>query len=146
MLKTVLTVAGKPGLYKLVSSGRNMLIVESVDAAKKRQPVHNTDKVVALGDIAMYTYNEEVALSEVLESVRTKNEGKVVDVKGIGDDADIRAYFETILPDFDQERVYTNDIKKLLNWYNQLIEAGFESFKDIEEAPEEAEPATEEAK
>lgn len=145
MLKTILSISGRSGLFRLLSQGKNTLIVESLQTGK-RGPVYPHDKVVSLGDIAMYTYNEEVALSEVLESVRTKNEGKVVDVKGIGDDADIRAYFETILPDFDQERVYTNDIKKLLNWYNQLIEAGFESFKDIEEAPEEAEPATEEAK
>ena len=145
MLNTILSISGRSGLFRLLSQGKNTLIVESLQTGK-RGPVYPHDKVVSLGDIAMYTYNEEVALSEVLESVRTKNEGKVVDVKGIGDDADIRAYFETILPDFDQERVYTNDIKKLLNWYNQLIEAGFESFKDIEEAPEEAEPATEEAK
>ena len=145
MLNTILSISGRSGLFRLLSQGKNTLIVESLQTGK-RGPVYPHDKVVSLGDIAMYTYNEEVALSEVLESVRTKNEGKVVDVKGIGDDADIRAYLETILPDFDQERVYTNDIKKLLNWYNQLIEAGFESFKDIEEAPEEAEPATEEAK
>lgn len=72
MLRTILSIAGKPGLYKLVSSGRNMLIVESVDAAKKRQPVHNTDKVVALGDIAMYTDDEEVPLWQVLENVKAK--------------------------------------------------------------------------
>ena len=131
MLNTILSISGRSGLFRLLSQGKNTLIVESLQTGK-RGPVYPHDKVVSLGDIAMYTYNEEVALSEVLESVRTKNEGKVVDVKGIGDDADIRAYFETILPDFDQERVYTNDIKKLLNWYNQLIEAGFESFKDIE--------------
>ena len=74
MLKTILTVAGKPGLYKLISSGRNMLIVEAIDASKKRQPVHAADKVVSLGDIAMYT-DDEVPLWQVLENVKTKCEG-----------------------------------------------------------------------
>ena len=64
----------------------------------------------------------------MFEAVKEKNEGKEVDIKSLGDDNAIRAYFETILPDYDQERVYTNDIKKLLSWYNQLISAGFDKF------------------
>ena len=80
MLKTILTVAGKPGLYKLISSGRNMLIVEAIDASKKRQPVHAADKVVSLGDIAMYTDDEEVPLWQVLENVKTKCEGAACSV------------------------------------------------------------------
>ena len=75
MLRTVLSVAGKPGLYKLVSNGRNMLIVEALDATKKRLPIHGVDKVVSLGDIAMFTEDEEVPLWQVLESVKTKCEG-----------------------------------------------------------------------
>ena len=72
MLKTILSIAGKPGLYKLISQGKNMLIVETVDAAKKRVPAYAHDKVISLADIAMYTDAEEVPLSEVLEAVRRK--------------------------------------------------------------------------
>lgn len=133
MLKTILSVSGRPGLYRLVSQGKNMLIVESLTNGK-RGPVYTHDKVVSLGDIAMYTYNDEVPLSDILEKVKELNEGKALDVKAIGDDAAIRSYFEKILPDFDQDRVYTTDIKKLFSWYNQLIAAGIDKFKEEEKA------------
>lgn len=77
MLKTILSIAGKPGLYKLISQGKNMLIVETVDAAKKRVPAYAHDKVISLADIAMYTDAEEVPLSEVLEAVKKKENGAV---------------------------------------------------------------------
>ena len=136
MLKTILAISGKPGLFKLVNQGKNMLIVESLSTGK-RTPAYAHDKVISLGDIAIYTVEEDVPLSKVLES---KADGKPVDVKAIGDDADIRAYFKEVLPDFDEDRVYTNDIKKVLNWYNQLLAAGITEFV----SPEEEENATEE--
>lgn len=77
MLKTILAISGKPGLYKLISQAKNMLIVETVSADKKRVPVYASDKVISLGDIAMYTDAEEVALGEVLESVKKKENGNV---------------------------------------------------------------------
>ena len=76
MLRTILSVSGKPGLYKLISQGKNMLILETLDANKKRLPVYAHDKVISLGDIAMYTDDEEVALGEVFESVKKKENGK----------------------------------------------------------------------
>ena len=75
MLRTILSISGKPGLYKLISQGKNMLILEALDATKKRFPVYGHDKVISLGDIAMYTDDEEVALGEVLESVKNKENG-----------------------------------------------------------------------
>ncbi|MBR7125053.1 MAG: DUF5606 domain-containing protein [Prevotella sp.] len=137
MLKTVLTIAGKPGLYKLVSSGRNMLIVESIDAAKKRQPVHGTDKVVSLGDIAMYT-DEEVALWQVLENVKTKCEGAAcaIDHKKATNE-ELADFFAEVLPNYDRDRVYMSHVRKLIQWYNILVEANLTDF-----APEE--PETEE--
>ena len=81
MLKTILSIAGKPGLYKLISQGKNMLIVETVDAAKKRVPAYAHDKVISLADIAMYTDAEEVPLSEVLEAVKKKENGAVASIK-----------------------------------------------------------------
>ena len=129
MLRTVLTVAGKPGLYKLVSSGRNMLIVEAIDASKKRMPIHGVDKVVSLGDIAMYTDDEEVPLWQVLENVKTKCEGAAcaVDYKKASNE-DLADFFAEVLPNYDRDRVYMSHVRKLIQWYNILVEAGMTEF------------------
>ena len=116
-----------------------MLIVESL-ATGKRTPAYAHDKVISLGDIAIYTIEEDVPLGDVLEALKTKTESKPVDIKAFEDDAAMRAYFKEVLPDFDEDRVYTNDIKKVLNWYNQLLAAGITEFV----SPEEEENATEE--
>lgn len=129
MLNTILAIAGKPGLFKLVSQGKNMLIVESL-VNGKRTPAYSHDKVISLGDIAMYTLDEDVPLSDVLEALKAKAEGKPVDVKQFKDDAEVRAYFKEVLPEFDEDRVYTADIKKLFNWYNVLLNAGITEFKE----------------
>ncbi len=134
MLKTILSIAGRPGLFRLVNRGKNMLIVESL-ATGKRTPAYAHDKVISLGDISIYTTEGDVALSDVLEKVKEATNGAAVDVKALGDDKAVRAYFETILPSYDQERVYTTDIKKLFSWYNQLLAAGITEFK-TEEAQE----------
>lgn len=144
MLKRILSIAGRPGLFRLVNQGKNMLIVESL-ANGKRTPAYAHDKVVSLGDISIYTNEGDVPLTEVLETIRVKNDSKPVDVKALGSDGAIRAYFQEILPEFDQERVYTNDIKKLFSWYNQLIAAGVSEFKDEEIAQDEAAEAAEKA-
>lgn len=131
MLKTVLSISGRPGLYKLVSQGKNMLIVESIGVGK-RIPAYAHDKVISLGDIAIYTMEEDIPLADVFEAIKVKNEGKNIDVKALGGDKEIREYFATILPEFDDERVYTNDIKKVFSWYNILVEAGMTEFKPSE--------------
>lgn len=129
MLKRILSISGKQGLFRLVNQGKNMLIVESL-LNGKRTPAYAHDKIISLGDIAIYTVENDVPLADVFESVKEKNEGKHVDVKALGDDEAVRAYFKEILPDFDEERVYTTDIKKVFNWYNQLLDAGFTTFKE----------------
>lgn len=129
MLKRILSISGRPGLFRLVSQGKNMLIVESLQNGK-RTPAYAHDKVISLGDIAIYTVEDDKPLSEVFESIKEKNSGNPVDIKSIGDDVKLRAYFKEILPEFDEERVYTNDIKKVFNWYNQLIAAGINTFKE----------------
>ena len=135
MLRTVLSVAGKPGLYKLVSNGRNMLIVEALDATKKRLPIHGIDKVVSLGDIAMFTEDEEVPLWQVLESVKTKCDGAAcsVDYKKASNE-ELADFFAEVLPNYDRDRVYMTHVRKLIQWYNILVEAGMTDF-----VPEEAE-------
>ncbi len=117
-----------------------MLIVEHLGDGK-RQPAYMRDKVMSLGDISIYTTEGEVPLAEVFEKVKAKAEGKSVDVKSFASDADIRAYFAEVLPAFDQERVYTTDIKKLLNWYDILLAAGITEFVEKEEEAEAKEEA-----
>lgn len=130
MLKTILSISGKPGLYKLVSQGKNMLIVESL-VDKKRFPAYGTEKIISLGDIAMYTDAEDVPLQEVLVAVKKKEDGKTValDLKKATAD-ELRAYMGEVLPAFDRDRVHLSDIKKLITWYNLLVSAGMTDFEE----------------
>ena len=143
MLRKVVAIAGKPGLYSLVSQGKNMLIVESlVDG--KRVPAYARDKVMSLGDIAIYTTDDDVPLSQVLDKVYAHTEGKPVDIKAFDSDKAMRDYFGEILPEFDRDRVYNNDIRKLFSWYNILLAAGFTKFaEEMESAEAPAEAAAE---
>ena len=143
MLKNILSISGRPGLFRLVNRGKNMLIVESI-VNGKRFPAYAHDKVISLGDITMYADSGDVKLSDVLETLKTKAESKTVDIKALGKDEDIREYFAEILPDYDRERVYTSDIKKLLSWYNLLIEAGITDFAEEEVAETTEESSSEE--
>lgn len=133
MLKNILSISGRPGLFRLVNRGKGMLIVEEISTGK-RTPAYARDKVISLGDISIYTEDDDTPLGVVLESVKAKAEGKPVDIKAIGGDKELREYFGEILPTFDRERVYTTDIKKLLSWYNMLLAAGITDFLP-EEAP-----------
>ena len=85
MLKTILSISGKPGLYKLISQGKNMLIVETIDAAKKRFPAYGNEKIISLADIAMYTNDSEVPLRDVLRSIKEKENAAIasIDVKKV---------------------------------------------------------------
>lgn len=137
MLKGILSISGRPGLFKLINPGKNMLIVESLQTGR-RSPAYAHDKVISLADISIYTIEGDEPLGNVLEAVKAKADGKPVDVKALGGDAEIRAFFAEVLPEFDNERVYTNDIKKLLSWYNQLLAAGIDTFVDAEAETEAA--------
>ena len=139
MFERVLTISGKPGLYRLLSSGRNMVIVEVIDATKKRIPVHNTDKVVMLDDIAIYTDTEEMPLREIFAKIYEKENGVLsLDLK-MATPEELVEYFEGILPDYDRERVYLTHIKKMYSWYNILVENGVADFTREEVAGEDAE-------
>ena len=135
MIRNILAIAGRPGLFKIVKQGKNMLIVSQL-ATGKCQPAYARDKVSSLGDISIYTVTDDKPLSEVFELIKAKNEGNKVDIKAIGGDSEIREYFAEILPEFDNDRVYTADIKKIFSWYNQLIDAGITDFTDSDEAEE----------
>lgn len=136
MLRDILSITGKPGLYKLVSRGNNMLIVESL-LDGKRVPTYARDKIVSLGEISMYTMGEDVSLSEVLTKLGEKEGWKVatIDPKKADNDQ-LRDFFGEVLPDFDRDRVYPSDIRKLIQWYNILINAGITDFSIEEEGEE----------
>lgn len=131
MLETILAISGKPGLYKLVSRGNNNLIVETIDAQKKRFPAFAADKVISLADIAMYTDEKEVPLREVLNSIKTKEGGKIasIDYRKASKE-ELFAYLGEVLPNFDRDRVYPADAKKLVQWYNLLVENGLDNFDE----------------
>lgn len=137
MLETILAISGKPGLYRLVSHGNRSLVVESMDAAKKRMPVFGTDKVISLADIAMYTDAEEVPLRQVLNAVKEKEQGAASSFpyKKASKD-ELSAYLAEVLPNFDRDRVYPSDVKKLIQWYNILVENGVTDFDEaLQETP-----------
>ncbi len=138
MFETILAISGKPGLYKLVSRSNRGLIVETLDDKKKRMPIFGMDKVISLADIAMYTDEEEVPLRQVLNNVKTKENGAqtTVDYRQASKE-ELADYMAEVLPNFDRDRVYPSDMKKLIQWYNLLIENG---ITDFEEPAVEAEP------
>lgn len=135
MLQTILSVSGKPGLFRLLSQGSgNSLIVESL-IDKKRLPIHAKDRVVSLGDITMYTTEDDMPLAEVLSSVYAHFEGKAIDMSQHKNSVELFESFGACVPSFDRDRVYPSDVKKLFSWYNILIAAGFTSFtEEAEEA------------
>ena len=148
MKQTILSIAGKPGLYKLLTRGKNSLIVEALDTTHKRQPTFANDRITSLGDIAMFTDGDDVALTQVLENIKTLEKGKKssVNIKTASGD-ELREYFAKVLPNFDRDRVHTSDIKKLIQWYNILIDNDITDFLDEkpaeEESAEEVKPAEE---
>lgn len=140
MLRTILAISGKPGLYRLVSRGKMNLIVETLDASKRRMPAFASDRITSLGDIAMYTDAEDIPLGDVLDSLKNKELGKIssLDVKKASS-KELRDYFAEVLPSFDRDRVHDSDIKKLISWYNILIQNGITEFKEKEVDTETAE-------
>ena len=137
MFERVLTISGKPGLYRLVSSGRNMFVVEAVDASHKRMPVYNSDKVVMLDDIAIYSDTEEVPLRNVFKAIYDKEQAVIPFDLKMATPEELVEYFEGIMPDYDRERVYLTHIKKIYAWYNILVANGVVDFVVEEEAAEE---------
>ena len=133
MLKEILSVSGKPGLFKLISQGKNMFVAESL-IDHKRIPVYVRDKAVSLNDISIYTDNKDVPLKKVLRLMKEKENGQAIDFnpKTITSE-ELKAWFAAILPDFDRQRVYPSDIKKIMLWYNLLLCEGLADFVENEE-------------
>ena len=137
MLKEILSISGKSGLFKLISKRENLFIAESL-LDQKRIPVYPRDKIISLGDISFYTDDGNVSLDRVLQSIKQKENGEVISFSPSISTEELRTYFSKVLPNFDRERIYPSDIKKVMNWYNLLIKSGLTEFE------EEKEPASEE--
>ena len=142
MLKEILSISGKPGLFKLLTHTKNSIIVEDLET-KRRIPAYASDRVVSLGDISIYTTTEETPLREILQTLLDKYEGKPVDLKGLNGKEAYFDLFAEVLPEYDRQRVHDNDIKKIFRWYNILVETGYTDFS--EPAPEETSETSEEA-
>ena len=141
-MNNILAITGKPGLFKLVSRGNNMLIVESL-LDGKRMPTYARDKIVSLADVSMFTTGDDIALSEVLTKAGAKEGLKTasIDAKK-ADNTALRAWFTEVLPNWDEDRVYPSDIRKLIQWYNVLINAGITDFSVEEQTQENEEVET----
>lgn len=129
--KKILAISGKPGLYELKIQTRTGFVAESL-LDGKRITVGLRNNVSLLSEIAVYTYNEEVKLAEVFKAIATKeNEGLAISHKEDG--GKLMSYFREIMPEFDEDRVYLSDIKKIINWYNMLQPKGFVSLEKLSE-------------
>ncbi|MDE6452144.1 MAG: DUF5606 domain-containing protein [Odoribacter sp.] len=134
MLKEILSISGKPGLQKLVSNSSNAIIVESLIDGK-RFPAYSNSKIIALEDISIYTEQEDIPLKEVFKRIYDKEGGKAI-LSHKEANEKIIAYFNEIVPEYDKDRVYTSDMKKVIQWYNLLTAKGLLNF--TEEEKEEA--------
>lgn len=131
MLKGILSISGQSGLFKLVAESKSNIIVESLENSK-RMPVHSTSKVSALEDIAIYTENGDVPLKEIFKAISDKENGAAAISPKVSSN-ELKAYFEEVVPEYDRDRVYISDIKKVLLWYNILQEKELLDFSELEE-------------
>ena len=138
MLSEILNISGKPGLYLLLTGGKGALIVESLDAEKNRLPIHRTDKVVSLGDISIFTDEEEMPLRRVFQLIEEKygkDQVLTVDLKKASNQ-ELLEFMAGVVADFDRERVYPSHVKKIISWYNILVQSKQNDFSEPEEPQE----------
>jgi len=131
----IISVTGKPGLFEIVAQSKGGFIVESLED-KKRFPITASHNVSILNDIAIYTYDEEIPLREVFASINEKEDGKEA-LSHKSSNKDLHNFFLEVLPEYDQERVYASNIKKVVQWYNILVKNGFDFSSISEESSEE---------
>ena len=123
----IIAVTGKPGLFEVVSQTKTGVIVASLHD-KKRFPITSTQNISMLENIAIYTYEEEVLLLDIFKKIFEKEAGKEsISHKVSGNK--LKSYFSEILPEYDEERVYASNIKKIIQWYNILVSAGLDFSK-----------------
>ena len=122
-LEKIISISGKPGLFKLISQLRNGFIIEDVTTQKKIS-ISNTSQVSLLDNISMYTFDNEVPLFDVFENIAKKEDYKAT-ISHKASPEELRSFMAEVLPNYDVERVHDSDIKKLAQWYNILQKAGY---------------------
>ncbi|MEN6589624.1 MAG: DUF5606 domain-containing protein [Proteiniphilum sp.] len=138
MLSKILSITGRPGLYKLISTNKNLNIVESL-ADRKRIPVYAQEKVVALSDVSIYTTDGDAPLRSVLKKIKEKEGGEKLSLGTKSSGKELFAYLEEILPDYSRESVYASDVKKMITWYNILVENDIDLDEEEKEVTDEEE-------
>ena len=134
-LEGILSITGKPGLYKMISQAKNTIVVESL-IDKKRMPLYASHQVSALEDIGIYTYSDTVPLSDIFDAIAVKESGRAcINHKSPKDE--MFTWMRAVLPEFDEDQVYHSDIKKLAQWYNILQEQGMIEMPNKETAKKE---------
>ena len=134
VLKDILVITGQGGLFKYISQGRNSVIVESL-SDQKRTTIPATTKISMLEDIAIFTETDDVPLREVFRKIQEKESGGAA-ILHKSPDAELKKYFADVLPEYDKDRVYVSDIRKVVMWYNLLLELGITDFEAPEDAKE----------
>ncbi len=140
-LTGIISISGQPGLFKVVAQSKNGIIVENL-TDKKRVAISSTAKVSSLEDISMFTTGEDKPVREIMKSIFDKEKGGATSVTAKSDDKAVAAYFEAILPEYDKERVYTSNMRKLFNWYNTLQTTGSLKVDEVEKNDEETSSAS----
>ncbi len=136
-MKDIMAISGKPGLYKFVAQGRNAIIVENIETGK-RTSAFTSERINSLEEISVFTDEKDIPLKEVLKAIFDKEEGKE-SISPKSDPQELKEYFAEVVPDYDRERVYVSDIKKIISWYNLLQKNDMLSFPDEKEQVEESE-------
>lgn len=142
-LEKILSISGKPGLYELSAQTRGGFIAKSI-IDQKKIAVNVRHNVSLLSEIAIYTYTEEVPLGTIFQKMFEKEDGKEA-ISAKASKKELEAYFSEVLPDYDSDRVYQSDIKKVIQWYNLLISNGFTDFS-VEGKDKDNDKATSEEK
>ncbi|MCD8301897.1 MAG: DUF5606 domain-containing protein [Prevotellaceae bacterium] len=135
MLKKILSISGKPGLFRLISRGNRNLIVEILDSTHKRLPAFATERIISLADIAMYTDSEEIPLRRVMKNILEQEGGQPIALSPkTASREQLAAFMSRALPNYDRDRVHPSDIKKLIQWYNILVANQLTNFdEDLQE-------------
>lgn len=136
ILKGILSVSGKPGLFKMISQSGTKLIAESISDGK-RSVIHSSNQVVSLADVSIYGEDEEMPLDNIFKIMYKMENKQKTSVSPKDSNTDLLDYFDDVYPDFDKDKVYPSDIKKVIRWYNLLLEKDMLDFNETEEVKEE---------
>jgi len=129
MLKGLLAISGQPGLFKLVSEAKNCVIVESL-LTDKRMPAYASSKISSLSEVAVFTETGETPLKEIFKGIFDHEQGK--EIPELKSNKELKDYFATVVPQYDRDRVYTSDMKKIIKWYNLLLQKDLLKFDEEE--------------